>query len=433
MEALTFDSIVDECMSEHEFIEPKIFNVKSEKDNNSVQNDFSKTEKGEANPVILMAGFADAKGTNAQKMTPEIAAKLELKKINDDQEADEEARGDYVMRRSMIGLTLEKRSYQEVVNVVNYFMERLAYEPNYALVCLHDGPNFPHYHCLFQFPKPVTVHSKKCYFPHFEKFVHSTQGYAKYCKGEDEKHQSLNIRCEIVHEDGKIRENGGTRSAAEWKNMSIEEIREKVDCRLQQMAEKIRNEDIAREKYYQMLNEIRNKQQLKKPKVIYTTGESGSGKTYGNFQHAVNHYENQDILTLKFDKNGYAHIDGDAARAKALVIKEFRDSSMSLDEFLDMTDGYGYRLNLKGSSAFIRPERIYIASVQPVKDLYDNACSKHWEKRSQIYRRIDLYVCNTCKNDVREHFIVPKDDYKSFSADCTDYEWMKEKYNKINF
>lgn len=395
----------------------------------------SKTDSAAVTPVIVKAGVATGfEGEYVNEIDAiKQSAKRELRNINTEQEAEERDRGDYVLRRMLIGLTLEKDSYEHVQAVINYFMEGLHVQPNYALVCEHDGPNFPHYHCLFQYPKSVTVHSKKAFFPHFERFVHSAQGYHDYCKGLDAKHQELKINCTVIFEEGTLRNNGGNMRASDIKGMTYTEIRENIDIRLQKMAMEIKNDDVARDKYFSMLDTIRKREKLMKPKVIYTTGASNAGKTYSNFENAVDHYKNEEITTIKFDKNGFAHVDGDAHNCKALIIKEFRDSSMPLDEFLDMTDGYGYRLNVKNGSHFIRPERIYIASVQPVCDLYSDATTRRgWETREQIYRRISICFCNQYADNGYHKYLIPRDEYDEFNYNNCDPEYIALTYKEIN-
>lgn len=214
--------------------------------------------------------------------------------------------------------------------------------------------------------------------------------------------------------------------------MTYDEIRQYVDIRLQNMAMKIHDDDIARDKYFNMLTTIRNREQLMKPKVIYTTGSSESGKTYTNYQNAVDKYKNEEITTIKFDKNGFAHVDGDVSNCKALVFKEFRDSSMSLDEFLDLTDGYGYRLNVKNGSHFVRPERVYIASVQPISDIYSDATNRRgWESRHQIYRRIGVYICQQKHDEQYHRYLIPREEYGEFNYNNCDPEYIAETYKTI--
>lgn len=133
----------------------------------------------------------------------------------------------------------------------------------------------------------------------------------------------------------------------------------------------------------QMFKEILNNQ-LEKPTIVYVTGASGAGKTYFALKDSITKYGYKNVATLRFDKNGFAHIND--PHAECIVIMEFRPSCIDATTFLELTDGYGMHLNVKGGGFYIRPKAIYICSILPPEQIYRE------EINIQFMRRITQIV-----------------------------------------
>lgn len=136
--------------------------------------------------------------------------------------------------------------------------------------------------------------------------------------------------------------------------------------------------------FMEMLEEI-EKDELRGPKVIYITGDSGKGKTYGAYKRALKEYPKEKIgkLTLKNDFIDVINPDADC-----YVIEEFRPSQIKASDFLQLTDKYGYRCNVKGGFTTLRPKCIIICSIIPPEQIYKEEINKQFMRR--ITEKIDL-------------------------------------------
>lgn len=134
--------------------------------------------------------------------------------------------------------------------------------------------------------------------------------------------------------------------------------------------------------FLEMLGEI-EKDELKAPTVVYITGGSGKGKTYSAYKRALKEYPKEKIgkLTLKNDFIDVLNEDADC-----FVIEEFRPSQIKASDFLQLTDKYGYRCNIKGGFATLRPKCIIICSIKKPTEIYKD------EVNTQFMRRITEFI-----------------------------------------
>lgn len=148
---------------------------------------------------------------------------------------------------------------------------------------------------------------------------------------------------------------------------------------------KLRAEKKDYDTFMEMLKEIKNKE-LKAPNIIYITGGTGKGKTYSAYERALKDYPIEKIgkLTLK---NDFIDIVNEE-NAECFVIEEFRPSQIKATDFLQLTDKYGYRCNIKGGFATLRPKCIIICSIIPPENIYKEELNKQFLRR--ITERIDL-------------------------------------------
>ena len=102
---------------------------------------------------------------------------------------------------------------------------------------------------------------------------------------------------------------------------------------------------------------------------------------------ALKEYKKQEIgkITLKND-----FFDIVNENAKCYVIEEFRPSQIKASDFLQLTDKYGYRCNIKGGFVTLRPEKIIICSIIPPEQIYREEVNKQFMRR--ITERIDLDI-----------------------------------------
>lgn len=171
---------------------------------------------------------------------------------------------------------------------------------------------------------------------------------------------------------------------------TIKELREtpkdEVPPQYKRIKQEIDREEHDKEVFFEMLDEI-EKDELKAPSIVYITGGTGKGKTYKAYKIALKEYKKQEIgkLTLKND-----FIDIINESAKCYVIEEFRPSQIKATDFLQLTDKYGYRCNVKGGFTTLRPEKIIICSIMKPEEIYKEEVNKQFIRR--ITERIDLDI-----------------------------------------
>lgn len=172
----------------------------------------------------------------------------------------------------------------------------------------------------------------------------------------------------------------GTRSVKELREADINS----VDPHLYRIKKQIDMEQRDLCTFMDMLEEI-EKDELRGPKVVYITGDSGKGKTCGAYKLALKEYPKEKIgkLTLKNDFIDVINYDADC-----YVIEEFRPSQIKASDFLQLTDKYGYRCNVKGGFVTLRPKMIIICSIKKPTEIYKDEVNKQFMRR--ITKLIDL-------------------------------------------
>ena len=320
-------------------------------------------------------------------------------------------RKSYKCRARCFGLTLEKESMLHYEQIWKHYVSMKSFK--YGLMCMHDGPNYPHIHCLFQFTNPVTADSGKLWYCDIENPIYHQRKYAEYCKALDEKHVQLKVQSTVLHESGEMTMWGGNHiKATDLRDMTVQEIREVIPIQFQKMAIQIHEEDVAEEQFFSDVQKIFDSQELTKPVVCYHTGESRSGKTYGAYIDAHEKgYEARDCMRVSFDDNGYAHTNGHTGSRKVLIFEEFRSDKVSYDDFLSMCDNYGFKINVKHGDLYVRPERIYICSALPLAKQYENQNS--YDTQEQLFRRVSKYVRYEYDGTNRTHTDIPKEMWHS--------------------
>lgn len=238
---------------------------------------------------------------------------------------------------------------------------------------------------------PTTGHEHIHIYVHFEqpyklsKKILSYGAHVEICRG------SPKQNIDYISKDGNIIEEWGTRpsqgarTVAEMKEMNIDD----VSPQYYRIKKQIDEDERSKNTFFEMLDEIRN-HNLKAPEVIYITGGSGKGKTYKAYEIAVEKYTNEEIGKLTLNNN---FIDIVNESAKCFIIEEFRDDQIRASDFLQLTDKYGYRANVKGGFCTLRPEMIIICSVYPPTTIYNNETNK------QFMRRITSHI-TICDNTI---------------------------------
>lgn len=227
-----------------------------------------------------------------------------------------------------------------------------------------------HYHIYVHFDKPLKKLNRK---KTADADIERVKGTYKSCRNYFTKQGPL--YCEIGTPPHQ-----GQKTVGELKELNVEDVPPQYY--------RIKREIDAREQdennFFDMLGEI-ERDELKAPKIIYITGGTGKGKTYKAYKIALQNYPKNEIgkITLKND-----FFDIINENANCYVIEEFRPSQIKASDFLQLTDKYGYRANIKGGFVSLRPEMLIICSIKPPEEIYKDEVNEQFLRR--ITQRIDL-------------------------------------------
>ena len=229
-----------------------------------------------------------------------------------------------------------------------------------------------HIHLYVHFSKPYRINKK----------ILSYKQHIEVCRGTPKQ----NI--DYIKKDGNvIFENGepphqGLKTVRDLKALEADE----VPPQYYKIKKEIDRNETDELTFMNMLSEI-EKDELKSPSIIYITGGSGKGKTYSAYKRALASYPKNEIgkLTLKNE-----FVDVINERAKCYVIEEFRPSQIKASDFLQLTDKYGYRANVKGGFVTLRPEMIIICSIKKPYEIYKDEINQQFMRR--ITETVDLDV-----------------------------------------
>lgn len=254
---------------------------------------------------------------------------------------------------------------------------------SYLLAYKEEAPTtgHKHIHIYIHFNNAIKLSPKKCMGAHIDICRGTPQQIIKYVSKDGDK----------VEEWGEKPHKGG-RSIKEVKEMSKEE-RNNLPVQYIRIVDKINKEEEDKKTFFNMLDEIQN-ENLKGPQIYYLTGGTGMGKTYNAYKMALNMYPKEEIgkLTLK---NEFIDIINESA--KCFIIEEFRPSQIKASDFLQLTDKYGYRANIKGGFQTLRPECLFICSIIPPTEIYKEEVNKQFLRR--ITKIIDLNKVEPLEED----------------------------------
>lgn len=239
---------------------------------------------------------------------------------------------------------------------------------DYLISCREKAPSTGHIHMH------VYAHFSQQY--RLPQKIRDLGVHIEICKGSPKQNIAyIRKDGEIIDEIGE-EPHQGMRSIKELREANIDDI----DPHLYNIKKDIDEKEKSKNVFLEMLSEIEN-DCLKAPKVFYITGDTGMGKTYSAYKLALSMYDKENIAKLTLNNNFVDIVNGD--NAKCYVIEEFRPSQIHAANFLQLTDKYGYRCNIKGGFATLRPECLIIASIIPPDQLYLNE-----EINEQFLRRI---------------------------------------------
>lgn len=269
------------------------------------------------------------------------------------------------------------------------YPQELPKNVTYMITCEDECPETGkwHGHAFIYFKNGVALASVKKLFGedcHLEP-IYNNSGCIKYVKGEigDEHKKKSNIR-----EFGIMPMDNGKKR--------INEVIEKYDS----ISEIMQSEP---ELYCQYRNGIkdiiaekqRKNRYVKAPKVIWTYGPTGTGKTKRAFEAGARNVDYN---------NGFFTDWGDA---RIISIEEM-NGQIPYKTLLKITDQYHnyYEVNIKGGSKLVDLDEIYITSSKHPHQCYPN--QDKFDSIKQLFRRITEIIC-TDENYVYEPLIDEED------------------------
>lgn len=219
-----------------------------------------------------------------------------------------------------------------------------------------------HVHIYAYFKTPMKLSIKKCCGAHVE----PTKG-------------TFNDNLQYLTKDGDLtfewgeRPHQGLKTVKELREMNADDVPPQYYNIKTKIDQKKHDEDV----FFQMLDEIEH-DELKAPEIVYITGGTGKGKTYTAYKTALKEFEKSKIgkLTLK---NEFFDVINE--NAECFIIEEFRPSQIKASDFLQLTDKYGFRCNIKGGFCTLRPKKIFICSIIPPEQIYKEEINKQFIRR----------------------------------------------------
>ena len=271
----------------------------------------------------------------------------------------------------------KSRAFQLTLNEPNKLNELIENMKSYkscdyimvSALEIGEETQHEHFHLYIHFRVPIKLNIKKCCGAHIEIVRGSYIDNYKY----------FTKQGDLTYEWGE-KPHQGLKTIKELKEMEIDD----VPPQYYRIKKEIDAEKKDENDFFEMLDEIEH-DELKAPKIIYITGGTGKGKTYTAYKFALQKYLKFEVgkLTLKND-----FFDVVNKSAKCFVIEEFRPSQIKASDFLQLTDKYGYRANIKGGFVSLRPEMIIICSIIPPQEIYKEEINKQFMRR--INEIIDL-------------------------------------------
>lgn len=159
---------------------------------------------------------------------------------------------------------------------------------------------------------------------------------------------------------------------------------------------------------------------IRNVKVIYRTGEVGSGKSYTYVRLCEQHGE-ENVYLVSADSTTHGSFDQYASE-KYLVIDELRPDSYSLSQLLGMLDGYKRQIPARYKNVFAAWEQVEIATVIPPEDLFKGMRrGGKADTFEQLRRRLESVVYHY--KDLRYE---GNEVYRTVAVKAGDYKGIKQ-------
>ena len=199
--------------------------------------------------------------------------------------------------------------------------------------------------------------------------------------------------------------------------VTIENLIEEGLTPAQIMAEDIRfreKEGIIRKAYF--AKRYKETPPLRKVKVIWHLGESGSGKSYTYVKLCEQHGDDKIYFFSDYSNRGVGGFDNYCGEP-ILFMDELKPNSLPFELLLTITQGYRTQIHCRYSNCYVLWNEIHITSIFSPEDIYSGMVSKETQDKDtikQLIRRITGFIYHYVDNGEFKTFEISGSDYTNF-------------------
>ena len=193
--------------------------------------------------------------------------------------------------------------------------------------------------------------------------------------------------------------------------ITIENLIEEGLTPSQIMAEDIRfreKESIIRKAYF--AKRYKETPPLRKVKVTWHLGASGSGKSYSYVQLCEEYGDENIYFNSDYSNKGVGGFDNYCGEA-ILFMDELKPNSLPFELLLTIMQGYRAQIHCRYSNCYALWEQVHITSVFSPEEIYSGmvGTNRDVDVVRQLLRRIDEYIYHYVENGEHKSIIIPSD------------------------
>lgn len=147
-------------------------------------------------------------------------------------------------------------------------------------------------------------------------------------------------------------------------------------------------------------------------KVIWHTGESGSGKSYTYVKLCEKYGEDQVYLLTDYSSGGFDEYCGE----RVLFIEEFK-GGIKYQLLLNYLDGYKIQIHCRYANARALWTEVHITSIYPPDEVYNfmvEAERRDRDRLGQLMRRIETIIYHYKEDGLFKQLAIPSSEYKNY-------------------
>lgn len=202
--------------------------------------------------------------------------------------------------------------------------------------------------------------------------------------------------------------------------ITIESLIEEGLTPTQIMSEDIRfreKESVIRKAYF--AKRYKETPPLRKVKVIWHLGVSGSGKSYSYVELCEKHGDDKIYFFSDYSNKGVGGFDNYCGEP-ILFMDELKQNSLPFELLLMITQGYRTQIHCRYANCYALWNEVHITSIYSPEQIYIslvNSLNRDVDTINQLLRRIDLYIYHYIENSEFKTIEVTGKEYKGLK-DC---------------